>query len=193
MAELEDLISRCQGGELAAFGELFRRFEARIFRLALTILHDEPDAEDAVQDSFLRIFEHIERYRAESSFETWLTAVVVNVCRDRLRRQGVRHALRLRLGRREGSPRLDRGQVLDRVAAHQERQALWAMVGRLEERQRLAVVLRYHETLSCAEIAGVLGVPVRTVYGLLDSGRSKLQAMIREERNRLEGEVERRG
>ncbi len=190
MGELEDLVSRCHGGELAAFGELFRRFEGRIYRLALTILRDELDAEDAVQDAFLRVFERINGYRAESSFETWLTAVVVNVCRDRLRRQKVRRALRL--GRSAGGPSLDRGQMLDRVAAHQEQQALWGVVGRLEERHRLAVVLRYHENLSCAEIAGVLGVPVRTVYSLLDTGRSRLQAMIREERNREEGEVERR-
>lgn len=141
-----------------------------------------------MQDAFLRVFERIKGYRAESSFETWLTAVVVNVCRDRLRRQKVRRALQL--GRRTASPGLDRNQVLDRVAARQEQQALWAMVGKLAERHRLAVVLRYHENLSCGEIAGVLGVPIQTVYSLLDTGRSRLQAMILEERNRLEGEVE---
>jgi RNA polymerase sigma-70 factor (ECF subfamily) len=87
MSALGKLVQHCQQGELAAFTNLFRRYEARIYRLAMAILHDEREAEDAVQDACLRVFERIKHYRAESSFETWLTAVVVNVCCDRLRRR----------------------------------------------------------------------------------------------------------
>ena len=120
MSELDELVQRCQRGELAAFTELFRRYEARIYRLAVTILRHERDAEDAVQDVCLRVFERIKRYRAESSFDTWLTAVIVNVCRDRLRRQKVRRALPLGWLYGEASDE----NVVETVADWMQRQTL---------------------------------------------------------------------
>ena len=95
MSHLDNLVQRCQQGELAAFSELFEQQETAVYRLALTILQNEQDAEDAVQDVFLRIFEQIKNYRGQSSFRTWLTAIVVNSCRDKLRRRKVRRAFAL--------------------------------------------------------------------------------------------------
>lgn len=74
---------------------LFERFQDRVYDLASAILEDQAEAEDALQDTFLRVFRDIAGYRHKSSFETWLVAVVVNVCRDRLRRRKVRQALSL--------------------------------------------------------------------------------------------------
>jgi len=83
MSELDELVRRCQQGELVAFTDLFRRYESQVYRLAVTILRDEEDAEDAMQDTFLRVFERIKSFRGESSLKTWLTAVAVNRCRDK--------------------------------------------------------------------------------------------------------------
>jgi RNA polymerase sigma-70 factor (ECF subfamily) len=184
MAELEDLIRRCQEGELDAFGKLFRRYEGRMYRLAVAVLHLEQDAEDALQDSCLRVFERIRSYRGDASFETWLTAIVLNVCRDRLRRRKVRQWLSL--GRRAEGADIDASELLDTVAGQLEKRMLWAMVDRLEDRHRLALVLRYQENLSCVEIAQAFGVPVRTVYSYLDTGRAKLRAMFQDDLDRQE-------
>ena len=84
-------------------------------------MRDERDAEDAVQDAFLRAFERIKRFRGDASFDTWFTAVVVNVCRDRLRRRRVRQALPLEWLRgklRSGD------DVVETVSRRLERQAL---------------------------------------------------------------------
>ena len=180
MSELDELVQRCQRGELAAFTELFRRYEARIYRLAVTILRHERDAEDAVQDVCLRVFEQIKRYRAESSFDTWLTAVIVNVCRDRLRRQKVRHALPLGWPYGQASDE----NVAETVADRLQRQTLWALVDRLEEKYRLPVILHYHEGLSCGEVAQVLALRTTTVYSRLNTARVQLRAMLREEPGR---------
>lgn len=180
MSELDELVQRCQRGELAAFTELFRRYEARIYRLAVTILRHERDAEDAVQDVCLRVFERIKRYRAESSFETWLTAVIVNVCRDRLRRQKVRRALPLGWLLGQASDE----NVVETVADRLQRQTLWALVDRLEEKYRLPVILHYHEGLSCGEVAQVLALRTTTVYSRLNTARVQLRAMLREEPER---------
>ena len=95
MSELDKLVQRCKQGELEAFAQLFRDHEARLYRLAATILQDGHDAEDALQDAYIRIFVRIKSFRGKSAFETWMTAILVNVCRDRLRRRKVRHALPL--------------------------------------------------------------------------------------------------
>jgi len=180
MPDLEELVSRCRQGELAAFTELFRRYEARIYRLALTILRHERDAEDAVQDTCLRVFERIKRYRGESSFETWLTAVVVNVCRDRLRRRRVRQALPLDWLRGQAVG----DDVAQAVAERLQRQSLWSLVDRLQDKYRLPVILHYHEGLPCGEVAEVLGLPVTTVYARLNAARVQLRAMLREDLQR---------
>jgi RNA polymerase sigma-70 factor (ECF subfamily) len=180
MSELDQLVQRCQRGELAAFTELFRRYEARIYRLAVTILRHERDAEDAVQDVCLRVFERIKRYRAESSFDTWLTAVIVNVCRDRLRRQKVRHALPLSWLYGQASDE----NVVETVADRMQRQTMWALVDRLEEKYRLPVILHYHEGLSCGEVAQVLALRTTTVYSRLNTARVQLRGMLREEPER---------
>lgn len=83
MTDLDGLVHRCQQGELAAFTELFHACEGRIYRLAITILQNEQDAEDAVQDVFLRVFEQIKTFQGQAAFTTWVTAVTVNICRDK--------------------------------------------------------------------------------------------------------------
>jgi len=186
MSELDELVQRCQQGELAAFSELFRRYEARIYRLTVAILREGQDAEDAVQDACLRIFERIKHYRGESVFETWLTAVVVNVCRDRLRRRKVRLAFPLEW--LHGQPGGE--DVSEAVANRMRRQTLWSLVDRLEEKYRLPIILHYHEGLSCGEVAEVLALRVTTVYSRLNAARVQLRAMLREE---LERGLERSG
>jgi len=186
MSELGKLVQHCQQGELAAFTSLFGRYEARIYRLAVAILQDEQDAEDAVQDACLRVFERIKHYRAESSFETWLTAVVVNVCRDRLRRRQVRHALPLDQFHGQASS----GDLAETVAGELRRQTLWSWVDRLQEKYRLPIILHYYQGLSCGEVAEVLALHTSTVYSRLNTARVQLRAMLREE---IEGKAERSG
>jgi RNA polymerase sigma-70 factor (ECF subfamily) len=193
--DVRDLVQRCRQGDLCAFTTLFERFQDRLYDLAWAILRDGTEAEDAVQDTFLRVFEHIDRYRGESSFETWLVAVAVNVCRDRLRRRKVRRALSLE-GLVHGPGCVGRwlartlGHGEDPSAAMQRREqhhSLWALVDRLDERQRLALILRYRYGLSCAEVAEVLGLSTGTVYVYLSRGRQQLRAMIEAQENRVPG------
>ena len=179
MSQLDEWVRRCQAGELAAFTALFRHFEGRVYRLAVTILHDEQDAKDAVQDTFLRVFERIKGYRGESAFATWLTAITVNVCRDKLRRRKVRRALSL--DRLRGRACRDATDLADAVAARQQRQTLWSLVNRLDDKYRLPVVLHYGEGLPCGEIARALGLRVSTVYSRLNTARRRLRAMLQEQ------------
>jgi RNA polymerase sigma-70 factor (ECF subfamily) len=174
MSELDELVQRCKRGELAAFTRLFRDHEARLYRLAVTILQDERDAEDALQDAYIRIFERIKGFQGKSALETWITAILVNVCRDRLRRRRVRRALPLdRLRDQAGD-----GDVASDVAARSRRQTLWSLVDRLDDKYRLPVILYYHEGWSCGEVAGILSVRTSTIYSRLNTARIQLRTML---------------
>lgn len=187
MSDQDGLVQRCRQGELAAFTELFHAYQARVYRLAITILRDELEAEDVVQDVFVRVFERISDYRGESAFTTWLTAIVVNRCRDKLRRRRVRQALSL--DRLRGRASAD--DLAELVARRQQRQSLWALVDRLDDKYRLPVILHYHEGLPCGEVARALNLRTSTVYSRLNAARVRLRAMLQEQTKSESREVER--
>lgn len=172
-----NLVQRCQQGELAAFTELFHAHEARVYRLALTILHNQQDAEDAVQDVFIRIFERIGSYKADAAFQTWLTTIVVNACRDKLRRRKVRRALSLDWLRNRASD----ANVVETVVQRQQQQQLWQMVHALDEKYRLPLILHYHERIPCQDVAQILGIRTSTVYSRLNTARQKLRTLLQAE------------
>jgi len=176
VSQLDELVQRCQIGELAAFSELFYAVEGRVYRLAMTILHNEQDAEDVVQDVFLRVFERIKHYKGDAAFQTWLTTIVVNICRDRLRRNKVRRALSLDWIRNRGSE----FDVVAEVSKRAQRQRLWTAVNQLDDKHRLPVILHYHERLPCGEVAQILNIRVSVVYSRLNTARQRLRVLLQD-------------
>ena len=177
MDDLQRLLQRCQSGEQQALGELFRKYRVRIYRLAVTILRDEQDAEDATQDVFVRLYLQIGSYRGQASFDTWLTTVILNVCRDRLRRQKVRRTISLEW--LTGRTNSDQPEVLELIHERQQKQMLWRLVDRLEDRLRLPIILVYQEGLSIQEAAKALDLPLSTVYSQLNTAFKRLKEMQR--------------
>lgn len=175
MSDLEDLLKRCQNGDLSAFNRLFYAYEGKIFRLAISILRDRQDAEDAAQEAFLRVFLKLRSFRGESSFDTWLTAVVINVCRDKLRHRRLRQILSLEWIRNE--PDTSQVELIEVVDKRQQTGELWNLVGRLDDRLRIPVILVYQEGLPVKEAARALGLPSSTVYSQLKAAHKQLQQM----------------
>lgn len=176
---LAQLLGRCQQGDLEAFATLFRHFRQYVYDLACVILRDSTAAQDAVQDTFLRVMEKIDTFAGEAAFETWLTAVTVNTCRTHLRRQKVRRFLSL--DRLPPEQLLHSGAASPNVAHQVEerlhRQSLWEMVNSLPDRLRLPLILRYRYALPCNDIATALGIQLGTVYQQLNEGRRQLEQM----------------
>ncbi|MFZ6027075.1 MAG: RNA polymerase sigma factor [Chloroflexota bacterium] len=176
MTENDHLLTRCQQGELAAFTELFTIHEARVYRLALTILYDSMDAEDAVQDVFLRVFRNIGTYRGQASFTTWLTAIVVNTCRDKLRRRKLRQTFSLDWLYRQ--PTSQTPDIAETIEERWRKETVWAKVAQLDEAYRLPVILFYHEGLNADEVAHVLDLSVQNVYSRLNAARKLLRGAL---------------
>jgi RNA polymerase sigma-70 factor, ECF subfamily len=182
MLNLTDLIRRCQKGDLHAFATLYDEFQDELFDLAWTILGEREAAKDAVQETFLVVFQKIETFRGESAFSTWLTAILVNNCRQRLRRRKLRQLLPLDtlspdlLKRLTPSPPNPDAVVAQRLEA----QLLWEMVNQLDERLRTPILMRYRHGLACNEIAEMLGLSINTIYEQLSQGRKELDRLRRE-------------
>ena len=179
---MQAVVRRCQEGQLDAFTTLFSHYQDRVYDLACAILRDEPAAEDAVQDTFLAIFQKIDGYKGDSTFETWLTAVAVNQCRMRLRKRKIRQAISLEgltSGRlfRSGGKNDDLSEI---VYKRRQRQILWEMVDQLNDRLRLPLILCYRYALSCADIAVILDKRKSTIYQQLNEGRRSLEQLARQ-------------
>ena len=177
-----DLALRHRYGDPAAFEEVYRRHADMVFSLALRMSGDREVAADLSQETFLRIYRHLGRFRGRSSLKTWIYRVTVNCCRSKLRRQGRR---RLERGIEESAQRLEdladeRAGPEQRALGHDLGRRLTEAMAELPIAFREAVVLRDVHGLSYAEIGEVLGVRVGTVRSRLARGRERLRRRLEE-------------
>lgn len=187
MQDMQQVVRQCQEGHLDAFNTLFLHYQHRVNDLACIILRDDTAAEDVVQDTFLAVFQKIDRFAWASTFETWLTAIVVNQCRMHQRKQKIRQFLPLEQLSPKRLLRLSNRQqdVSDKVHKCQQYKTLWEMVDHLPERLRLPIILRYRYAFSCGEIAQILKRRTSTIYQHLNEGRRLLKQMQQQESSNL--------
>jgi RNA polymerase sigma-70 factor (ECF subfamily) len=174
----EQLLQRCASGDREAQREAYRRYADQVYRTALHVLGQPVDAEDALQDVFLRLFSAAPRFRGQSKVSTWLYRVTVNHCLNLLKRARSRPVALPEDAAEELVA--DPAQVPDQTAARREEQTTArAFLARLAERDRVILVLREIEELSYREIADVLGVAEGTVMSRLSRARERLAAVAR--------------
>ena len=142
----------------------------RSYRLAALILRDPDEAEDATQDAFVHAFRNRRSLRDIDRFEAWFGRIVVNVCRDRLRRRRWQAVVDLGPELRD-----DRADVAQPVA---DRVALESAFSRLSPDHRIAIVLRYYLDLTVDQIADRVGVPAGTVKSRLHHAVNELRTEL---------------
>ena len=169
--DLRSIVKNAQSGDLDAFELLIRRHERQVLGLCRHMLGNVEDAKDASQDVFLKLYQQIGRFDYLRDFTPWLLTVVMNQCRDRLRRR---------------RPMAELGPLTD-VASSPEKLALfsqeWVLlkqaIASLPEREREALELRELEELSSAEVAARLGVTEETVRSQVSKAKAKLRKLFR--------------
>jgi RNA polymerase sigma-70 factor, ECF subfamily len=167
-----DLVSRAQAGRLDAFEELVRRHRLGTYRVALRMLGNESDAEDAAQDAFVQAWRNLAGFRADAAFSTWMYRIVTNRCLNMLRAR--RRTEPLPEDREAPASRPDRiaegrWQVQDLARA----------IARLTPEQRAPLVLRELEGCSYEEIADALDLSMSAVKSRLHRARLELVAAMR--------------
>lgn len=163
------LIERYLQGDVAAFDELMRAHEDRVFAVCLRMLRDREAALDATQETFIAVFRKADRFAGRSAFSTWLYRVAVNTCYDQVRRRR-RHA---------AVPLPDSNDPIDVSAddgftSAELRSDIEAALAALPDEFRAAVVLADVEGLALQTVADILEVPVGTVKSRVFRGRRLL-------------------
>lgn len=164
---------------MGAFELLFQRYHPQVFRLAVRILKDREHALDAVQETFVRAYRSLDRYTGEGSFGGWLRRITANLAVDAIRRRRRRERVEFRPEAAEffevPAPDARPDQAAEAARLRHE---LEAALGRLSRVQRVVLVLREVEGLSCEEIAETLRCSVGTVMSRLHYARRKMQRRL---------------
>jgi RNA polymerase sigma-70 factor, ECF subfamily len=164
-----DLVARYLAGDVAAFDELMRAHEDRVFGVCLRMLRDRDAALDATQETFLTVFRKADRYRAEAAFSTWLYRVAVNTCYDQMRRSKRHRADEF--PEHYEPPDRSAGDALEAVEVRPDvEEALDALPADF----RAAVVLVDVEGLALETVSDLLGIPLGTVKSRVFRGRRLL-------------------
>jgi RNA polymerase sigma-70 factor, ECF subfamily len=172
----EELVIDARQGDVDAFALLVERYRQPALRLAYGIAGDE--AEDAVQDGFVKAFRSLDGFRTDAAFRPWLFTIVANEARNRRRSWSRRNKLALQV-REQPQPI---GTAADEVAAlHDQRRQLLDVVARLPDRHREVVSLRYFAGLSESEMAEALSCPIGTVKSRLSRAMNQLRITLGEE------------
>ncbi|MBC8136561.1 MAG: RNA polymerase sigma factor [Fibrella sp.] len=159
------LVHLARGGDRGAMETLFQRHEIAVFRLAHRILHCADDADDVRQETFVRVFASLSRFREDASFKTYALAVCSNLCRDRLRSEKRRPESLYGLAPAEFAGDIS-GDPAKQVEHNANRDRIRAVIASLLPVHRETLHLRYVEDLPINEIARIVGcsritVPVR--------------------------------
>lgn len=158
----ESLVKRARDGDFAAFEQLFERHRVLVYRFAYQMTRKRDDAEDLVQEAFVRAYQNLHRYRDEAKFTTWLLRIVSNLCTDQARMYTRRNALE----QREATESLDWMTVgnfenpIENLIAEQRRDALKKAMAALPEHHRMMIVLRDIEEREYEEIAQICNTSI---------------------------------
>jgi len=177
------LVASARAGDTAAFEELVARYEDKIFRLTSNITGNREDAEDAMQDAFLKAYAHLNNFHGESRFYTWLVRIAANEALMRLRKRRPNHFSldqpiegdsdlmpRELAAWRPNPAQLHAKTEIDHIVA--------TFVDQLEDEDRIVLVLRDVEELSTQETADALGISISAVKSRLLRARLKLREKL---------------
>jgi RNA polymerase sigma-70 factor (ECF subfamily) len=178
------LIAECLQGDPAAFGELVRRYQDRLYNTVYRLVDNAEDAQDIVQDAFLSAYQALDSFKGDSLFFTWLYRIAVNTAISLKRKQRV--VLSMDAGRENGAlaepadaSEFSRpGRALER--AEQERRVQHAL-NRLSPEHRAVLVMKDMEGQKYEAMAEILRVPIGTIRSRLHRARVELRELLSQE------------
>ena len=177
--DLESLVELTRSGSSAAWGRVYETLAPSIFRICRRALSSREDAEDATSEIFLKARVHLATYESSRPFAPWLYRVAANHCWDLLRKRRTRAEVddsELELSSLEDEAPTPQEAVL----AIESRESLRRALGELDDRSRLAVVLRYYADMSYEDIGQALSISPNFVGVLLLRARRFMRTRLRE-------------
>jgi RNA polymerase sigma-70 factor (ECF subfamily) len=183
-----DLVKRCQDGDSEAFDELVTRYRTRVFGMIYNMVHNEQDAWDLAQDSFVKAWKSIKRFRGQSSFYTWIYRIVMNVTIDWLRKKQVKaggaefdDSIQLKEVD-PASKTVPKQEALpsENIKQREIRTEIDKAIAQLSPEHRAVILMKEIDGMQYHEIAEALGCSIGTVMSRLFYARKKLQNLLRD-------------
>ena len=161
-----EIIRRCQAGDLNAFKNIYHHFEQPMLGMAIRMLENQSDAEDAIQVAFMKLYQGISKYRFDAKFSTYLFRIVMNVCLDALKKRKIQTDLTLVENETSYKPMNDLRMQLEEA------------INKLPERMKACFVMFAVEEFPQAEIAEVLGLSVGAVKAQVFHAKARLRSLL---------------
>jgi RNA polymerase sigma-70 factor (ECF subfamily) len=182
-----DVVALAQQGREPAYRELIRRYERPVFSLVYRMVRDRELAEDLTQDTFVKVLTHIEKYRSEFKFSSWLFKIANNVAIDHLRRrqldtismEGSPHATTTDIAEATSFELATQGETpLQELEARELGSEIERAISQLRPEYRACILLRHVEDKSYEEIAATLDLPLGTVKTYIHRARHELRKLL---------------
>ena len=183
-ADDQRLIAECLAGRTAAFGELVRRYQDRLYNTVFRLVDNAEDARDVVQDAFLSAYQSLESFKGEAQFFTWLYRIAVNTAISLKRKQ------RTVLALRTGTPDVGTTEPLDEsefsrperaMERAEQAQRIQAALNQLSTEHRTVLILKDVEGEKYETMAELLQVPIGTIRSRLHRARLELREILKRE------------
>lgn len=183
----QDVVARARAGSERAYRELIRRYERPVFSLIYRLVRDREKSEDLAQDTFIKVLNHIDRYKPEFKFSSWIFKIAHNTALDDIRKKEI-PTLSLQGSPHEKDPAeaaahaptvtSDEPTPEEFVEGRELGGRIEAAIGELREEYRTAIVLRHIEGRPYEEIAEIMDVPLGTVKTYIHRARLELRERL---------------
>ena len=182
-AKDEELVKAAQKGDMAAFEELVARHRDKIFARAFSMMRNEDDATDLSQEAWVKGWQRLVQFQGDSSFATWMTRIVINLCLDQLRKQKrIRSESIDEMNEETGGVERQMPVInpnpTEGLERHELRQRIDKALGQLSHEHRTVLVLHEFEELEYKLIAKKMGCSIGTVMSRLFYARRKMAALL---------------
>ena len=178
-----DLVRRCLSGDQRACRDLVRRYERPVYSVLMRVVRRSEDAEDLVQETFVKVFKALDRYDPERPFAAWIFTIASRLAIDHFRRRRIQTVSLSYSDPGSSEERTmdveDTGLKPDEITSNAEEELQTsAIIDSLPEHYRIVVLLRHQQDLSYEEIAQALNLPLGTVKARIHRGRALLKDRI---------------
>jgi RNA polymerase sigma-70 factor (ECF subfamily) len=181
------LVRQARRGDTGAFEELVGRYRDRIYGRALSMVRNEETALDLSQEAWVKGWQRLNQFQGDSSFSTWMTRIVINLCLDELRKQKRHRTESIEEMDEEGGVERQMPAIVvnptERLERGELRQRIDAGMARLSAEHRTVLVLHEFEEMEYKEIARVMECSIGTVMSRLFYARRKLAALLADLKN----------
>ncbi len=180
----EKLITRTLAGDESAYAELMDRYRGQLFHLLYKMVYSRIEAEDLVQEAFIKAYKGLESFNREYAFSTWLYKIAVNNCIDYLRKKRLQtYSYDKPMAGKDGEMRReypDRDAGTDKPMLEKEKSTIINQaIDSLPEKYRTVIHLRHREEMAYEEIAELLDIPIGTVKARIFRAREQLKHLLK--------------